>query len=135
MANFSLFTVYHRFSLQILEDLAKIQQDICNKFIKIKFYQLRMHGFTAKLSVPPSKVHQMIQIVVQMTKKSVFHLLTYTLFIFFRRAILQNDDLLATAPLTNLFTNDFWGTPLSHSGSHKSYRPLCSITFKFNALW
>jgi len=51
------------------------------------------------------------------------------------RAILQNDDLLATAPLTNLFTNDFWGTPLSHSGSHKSYRPLCSITFKFNALW
>lgn len=51
----------------------------------------------------------------------------------YRRAILQNDDLLAETPLTNLFTNDFWGTPLSHSGSHKSYRPLTSLTFKLNA--
>jgi len=51
------------------------------------------------------------------------------------RAILQNDDLLATSPLTNLLTNDFWGTPLSHTGSHKSYRPLCSLTFKLNAIW
>lgn len=24
---------------------------------------------------------------------------------------------------------------MSHSGSHKSYRPLCSLTFKLNALW
>ena len=34
-----------------------------------------------------------------------------------------------------MLTNDFWGTPLSHSGSHKSYRPLCSLTFKLNTIW
>ena len=50
----------------------------------------------------------------------------------FRRAILQNEDLLSSSPLSNLLTNDFWGTPLSHSGSHKSYRPLCTLTFKLN---
>ena len=34
----------------------------------------------------------------------------------------------------NLFLNDFWGTPLTHSGSHKSYRPLCTLTFRINYL-
>lgn len=32
----------------------------------------------------------------------------------------------------SLFKNDFWGTPLTHSGSHKSYRPLCVLTFRLN---
>ncbi len=50
----------------------------------------------------------------------------------FRRAIIQNDDLRPEAPLSNLLYNDFWGTPLSHSGSHKSYRPLSSLTLKIN---
>ena len=31
-----------------------------------------------------------------------------------------------------MFYNDFWGTPLTHSGSHKSYRPLCVLTFRIN---
>ena len=52
----------------------------------------------------------------------------------FRRAILQNEDILSSSPISNLLSNDFWGTPLSHSGSHKSYRPLCSLTFRLNAL-
>jgi len=30
--------------------------------------------------------------------------------------------------------NDFWGTPLHHSGSHKSYRPICVATFRLNHL-
>ncbi len=30
--------------------------------------------------------------------------------------------------------DDFWGTPLTHNGSHKSYRPLCTLTFKLNYL-
>ena len=50
----------------------------------------------------------------------------------FRRAILQNVDLTSKAPLSNLWRNDFWGTPLSHSGSHKSFRPLTTLTFKLN---
>lgn len=50
----------------------------------------------------------------------------------FRRAILNNDDILPTSPLSNLWQNDFWGTPLGHSGSHGSYRPLCTLTFRLN---
>jgi len=51
------------------------------------------------------------------------------------RAILRNQDLRADKPWSNLFYNDFWGTPLSHSGSHKSYRPLCVLSFRVNYLF
>ncbi|KAH9490464.1 Protein O-mannosyl-transferase tmtc2 [Bulinus truncatus] len=50
------------------------------------------------------------------------------------RAILKNPDLLPETPLWHLIYNDFWGTPLTHSGSHKSYRPLCVLTFRLNYL-
>jgi hypothetical protein len=48
------------------------------------------------------------------------------------RAILQNQDLHPWAPISSVFLNDFWGTPLSHTGSHKSYRPLTTLTFRLN---
>ncbi|KAB0799708.1 hypothetical protein PPYR_07588 [Photinus pyralis] len=51
-----------------------------------------------------------------------------------RRAILTNPDLLPTTPWIRLFENDFWGTPLTDSGSHGSYRPLCVLTFRLNYL-
>lgn len=47
---------------------------------------------------------------------------------------MKNPDLLPTTPLWNVFFDDFWGTPLRHSGSHKSYRPLCVLTFRLNYL-
>ena len=51
----------------------------------------------------------------------------------FSRAILKNPDLQPNVTsVTQLFYNDFWGTPLTHSGSHKSYRPLCVLTFRIN---
>jgi len=50
------------------------------------------------------------------------------------RAIVKNPDLLPTTPVWNLLVDDFWGTPLRHSGSHKSYRPLCVWTFRLNYL-
>ncbi|KAF5292541.1 hypothetical protein FQR65_LT01687 [Abscondita terminalis] len=49
-----------------------------------------------------------------------------------RRAILTNPDLLPTTPWIRLLENDFWGTPLTDSGSHGSYRPLCVLTFRLN---
>ncbi|CAG9861076.1 unnamed protein product [Phyllotreta striolata] len=49
-----------------------------------------------------------------------------------RRAILSNPDLLSKTPWSRLLENDFWGTPLSDSGSHGSYRPLCVLTFRLN---
>uniref|UniRef100_A0A3P9KN59 dolichyl-phosphate-mannose--protein mannosyltransferase n=1 Tax=Oryzias latipes TaxID=8090 RepID=A0A3P9KN59_ORYLA len=48
------------------------------------------------------------------------------------RAIKTNQDLLPETPWTNLFYDDFWGTLLTHSGSHKSYRPLCTLSFRLN---
>jgi hypothetical protein len=36
--------------------------------------------------------------------------------------------------MSRLLVDDFWGTPLSHSGSHGSYRPLCVLSFRLNYL-
>lgn len=48
------------------------------------------------------------------------------------RAVEKNPDLLPETPFINLFYNDFWGTPLTNSGSHKSYRPICVLSFRLN---
>ncbi|XP_046890771.1 protein O-mannosyl-transferase TMTC2 [Hypomesus transpacificus] len=48
------------------------------------------------------------------------------------RAIKTNQDLLPDTPWINIFYDDFWGTLLTHSGSHKSYRPLCTLSFRLN---
>lgn len=34
--------------------------------------------------------------------------------------------------MSDIWRNDFWGTPLNSSGSHGSYRPLCVLTFRLN---
>ncbi|PVD28691.1 hypothetical protein C0Q70_11285 [Pomacea canaliculata] len=47
-------------------------------------------------------------------------------------AIVENQDLRPKTPITDLFWNDFWGTPMHKEKSHKSYRPLCVLTFRFN---
>ena len=43
-----------------------------------------------------------------------------------------NKDLRAEVPLGKLFLHDFWGTNISSNLSHKSYRPLTILTFRFN---
>lgn len=35
-------------------------------------------------------------------------------------------------PLSDIWTNDFWGTPIGSSNSHGSYRPLCVASFRLN---
>ncbi|XP_052087258.1 protein O-mannosyl-transferase TMTC3-like [Mytilus californianus] len=47
-------------------------------------------------------------------------------------AIVENKDLKPRVPVINLFWNDFWGTPMHMEKSHKSYRPLCVLTFRMN---
>ncbi|KRT83914.1 Anaphase-promoting complex subunit 3 protein [Oryctes borbonicus] len=49
-------------------------------------------------------------------------------------AIKDNRDLRPHTPLVNVFFNDFWGTPMYKEQSHKSYRPLCVLTFRWNYL-
>ncbi|XP_047431444.1 protein O-mannosyl-transferase TMTC2 [Mugil cephalus] len=48
------------------------------------------------------------------------------------RAVKTNQDLLPETPWTNILYDDFWGTLLTHSGSHKSFRPLCTLSFRLN---
>uniref|UniRef100_A0A8C8RUT3 dolichyl-phosphate-mannose--protein mannosyltransferase n=1 Tax=Pelusios castaneus TaxID=367368 RepID=A0A8C8RUT3_9SAUR len=49
-------------------------------------------------------------------------------------AIVNNPDVRAAAPLAALFADDFWGKGMAENSSHKSYRPLCVLTFKLNVL-
>ena len=47
-------------------------------------------------------------------------------------AVKQNLDLRSETPLRQVFLDDFWGKPMSSNISHKSYRPLCVLTFRLN---
>ena len=47
-------------------------------------------------------------------------------------AIKENSDVRPDTSLYNLFMNDFWGKPMWSNTSHKSYRPLCALTFRMN---
>ena len=38
----------------------------------------------------------------------------------------------SATPLRSVFSNDFWGLPLSDPESHKSYRPLTVLSFRLN---
>ncbi|CAH1155250.1 unnamed protein product [Phaedon cochleariae] len=57
-------------------------------------------------------------------------------------AVTLNKDVSAVNHVGRVFANDFWGTPMADLDSHKSYRPLTTITFRvnylifgFNPLW
>lgn len=45
-------------------------------------------------------------------------------------AIVNNPDVRAGSSLRSIFTNDFWGKRMADNTSHKSYRPLCILSFK-----
>uniref|UniRef100_A0A182FV68 Uncharacterized protein n=1 Tax=Anopheles albimanus TaxID=7167 RepID=A0A182FV68_ANOAL len=45
-------------------------------------------------------------------------------------AITLNKDVLGLSPVGQVFRNDFWGTPMADLSSHKSYRPLTTLTFR-----
>ncbi|XP_028748234.2 protein O-mannosyl-transferase TMTC1 isoform X2 [Peromyscus leucopus] len=48
-------------------------------------------------------------------------------------AIVNNPDVRPGTPLRwAVFANDFWGKGLADSTSHKSYRPLCVLSFRLN---
>ena len=46
-------------------------------------------------------------------------------------AVVNNRDVNSDVNLSELFKHDFWGAKLSHKSSHKSYRPLAIIAFRF----
>ncbi|XP_041973307.1 protein O-mannosyl-transferase Tmtc3 [Aricia agestis] len=63
----------------------------------------------------------------------VYHNCLYCGFVFDDiSAIKENRDLRPHTPISNIFLNDFWGTPIHKEQSHKSYRPLTVLTFRWN---
>ncbi|XP_066561389.1 protein O-mannosyl-transferase TMTC1 isoform X2 [Amia ocellicauda] len=49
-------------------------------------------------------------------------------------AISNNPDVRPGSGLRSIFFNDFWGKRMADNTSHKSYRPLCILTFKLNII-
>ncbi|CAI6365923.1 unnamed protein product [Macrosiphum euphorbiae] len=48
------------------------------------------------------------------------------------RAIIANEDIRPSTSGTNLWWNDFWGTPMGTGNSHGSYRPITVLTYRLN---
>lgn len=49
-----------------------------------------------------------------------------------RAAIVGNPDVRGESAVWEVFTHDFWGTPIRAIDSHKSYRPLTVLSFRLN---
>ncbi|XP_064083702.1 LOW QUALITY PROTEIN: protein O-mannosyl-transferase TMTC2-like [Macrobrachium nipponense] len=49
------------------------------------------------------------------------------------RAILGNRDVVGSGPWWWVCVHDFWGSPLSRRGSHGSWRPITTLTFRWDA--
>lgn len=49
-----------------------------------------------------------------------------------RAAIIGNKDVTQQRSLSELFVNDFWGQDILHNWSHKSYRPVTTLSFRAN---
>ena len=52
-----------------------------------------------------------------------------------RKAIIDNSDVTggvhnSSSSLALILQHDFWGNPIEHSGSHKSFRPLTVLYFR-----
>ena len=45
-------------------------------------------------------------------------------------AIKENPDVIGISPITALLRNDFWGKDMCDNSSHKSYRPLTTLSFR-----
>ena len=46
-------------------------------------------------------------------------------------AIKNNQDVTGKKPLLDLFSNDFWGRSMTSFRSHKSYRPITVLSFRY----
>jgi len=49
-------------------------------------------------------------------------------------AVVNNPNVRGESSFWDIFRNDFWATPLQEHLSHKSYRPITTLTFRITAL-
>lgn len=91
---------------------------------------------TGQYQVPeemPEPPRRGLGAILVLTCILVYHNCLYCGFVFDDiSAIKENRDLRPQTPISNIFLNDFWGTPIHKEQSHKSYRPLTVLTFRWN---
>lgn len=49
-------------------------------------------------------------------------------------AVVNNHDVNLKTPVVKIFSHDFWGTRLTNRASHKSYRPLTILSFRYTVV-
>ena len=52
-----------------------------------------------------------------------------------RRSIVSNPVAIRRLPLKAIWTSDYWGMSIKSKTSHKSYRPLTTLSFRLNHAW
>ncbi|XP_068204279.1 protein O-mannosyl-transferase Tmtc3-like [Palaemon carinicauda] len=50
------------------------------------------------------------------------------------RAVLGNQDVVGSGPWWRVFEHDFWGSPLARKASHGSWRPVTTLSFRWNVM-
>jgi len=50
-------------------------------------------------------------------------------------SVVKNIVVTGQVPWMDVFTRDFWGTSMKEVTSHKSFRPITTLTFRLNYLW
>merc|ERR1711865_981518 len=50
-------------------------------------------------------------------------------------AIQKNENVAGDIPWANILKDDFWGYPIDHAQSHKSYRPISTLSFRLTKDW
>ena len=71
-------------------------------------------------------------IIVSFLSVLAFHISYYGDFVFDDLEAIVNNQDVSSGPVGDLFLHDFWGTNLTSSASHKSYRPLTVLTFRYS---
>jgi hypothetical protein len=47
-------------------------------------------------------------------------------------AIVKNEDVQGLTPLSAVFENDYWGKSMTSKASHKTFRPITTLTYRLN---
>ena len=75
------------------------------------------------LAFVPNLPSPVMGLVVAMVGMAVYYNILENEFVLDdKKAIVNNADLRPNVPISALFTHDYWGTPMDHVYSHKSYR-------------
>ncbi|KAK3927210.1 Protein O-mannosyl-transferase TMTC4 [Frankliniella fusca] len=91
-----------------------------------------LHDWDSVFPIPATS-YRMSSVIVFLVGVLVFSNTVNGNFVFDdTEAIVNNRDVQPDSPLATIIWNDFWGTPLTHDRSHKSFRPVTILTFRWN---